>query len=116
MEMKTSEALSDRVIEGLAALANGHRLAVFRALVRAGATGLPAGTIAQKLGLPPSSLSFHLSHLRQAGLVRDERVGRSIIYRADFSAMASLVSYLLEECCADDDTLENCGLAKELQK
>lgn len=86
----------------LTALASEHRLSVFRALVRAGQGGLSPGTIGERLGLAPSSLSFHLAALRHAGLVSDERQGRSILYRADFDAIGGLVSYLMENCCADD--------------
>lgn len=100
------------MVEKLAALANGHRLEVFRALVRAGEAGLAAGAIADRLEMPASSLSFHLSHLKRAGLVTDERKSRSIIYRADYAAMGSLLSYLMEECCADD----LCGGATQIAK
>ena len=78
-------------------------MAVFRLLVQAGPQGLAAGDIAEKLDIPSSSLSFHLSHLKQGGIVEVERQGRSIIYRADFPAMNSLIAYLLENCCAGSD-------------
>lgn len=102
MEIKHSTLVDQSMVKRLSALAHDHRLAIFRALVRAGANGLSAGAISEKLDLPPSSLSFHIANLRNAGLVSDERVGRSIIYRADFAAMAGLVAYLNENCCADD--------------
>ena len=86
-------------IEALGALAQEHRLAVFRMLVQAGGEGLAAGAIADALGIPASSLSFHLAQLRRAGLVRQERRHRSLIYRADYAATESLVGYLLENCC-----------------
>ena len=89
-------------IDALGALAQEHRLAIFRLLVQAGSGGLPAGMIAQKLDLPASSLSFHLNNLVQGGLISSRREGRSIIYNADFSAMRGLVSYLLENCCQGD--------------
>ena len=88
MEMNDSDQMAQRAIESLSALASSHRLAVFRVLVRAGNTGLSAGDIASRLDMPASSLSFHLSHLRQAELVIDKRVGRSIIYRANFGRAA----------------------------
>lgn len=91
-----------QAVERLTALASEHRLAVFRALVRAGRGGMSAGDIASRVGLAPSSLSFHLAALRHAGLVSDERAGRSIIYRADYDAIGGLVSYLMENCCAGD--------------
>lgn len=87
-------------IEALSALAQEHRLALFRLLVQAGERGMAAGAIADALDIPNSSLSFHLAHLNRAGLVRQERQHRSIIYRADFAAMNGLVAYLMENCCA----------------
>jgi DNA-binding transcriptional ArsR family regulator len=93
------EMTSDTAVSALAALAQPHRLALFRLLVQAGADGLAAGSIAQALGVPNSSLSFHLAQLGKAGLVRQERRHRSIIYRAEYAAMDALVGYLLENCC-----------------
>lgn len=81
---------------------------MFRLLVQAGEDGLPAGAIAERLGLPNSSLSFHLGQLSRAGLVRQERRSRSLIYRADYGAMNGLVSYLLENCCAGTDAPAAC--------
>jgi len=86
-------------IGALSALAQEHRLALFRLLVQAGEDGMPAGAIAETLGVPNSSLSFHLAHLRRAGLIRQERRSRSLIYRADYAAMNELVGYLMENCC-----------------
>lgn len=98
--METSNKIDPTsVVAALAALAQEHRLALFRQLVQAGEKGMAAGAIAEALGLPNSSLSFHLGQLSRAGLVRQERQHRSIIYRADYDAMNSLVGYLLENCC-----------------
>ena len=99
----------ESVIAGLSALAQEHRLALFRLLVQAGEDGMAAGRIAEALGLPNSSLSFHLAQLQNAGLIEQERQGRSLIYRADYSAMNALTAYLTENCCggapcADDRT------------
>ena len=91
---------SEAAITALSALAQEHRLALFRLLVQAGDRGLPAGAIAQALGVPNSSLSFHLGQLSRAGLVLQERRHRSIIYRAHYPAMNALVGYLMENCCA----------------
>ena len=91
---------SQSVTDAFAALAQEHRLATFRLLVQAGEDGLPAGAIAEALGLPNSSMSFHLAHLHRAGLVTQERRHRSLIYRADYAAMNGLIGYLLENCCA----------------
>ena len=87
-------------IAALGALAQEHRLALFRLLVQAGEDGMAAGAIADMLGVPNSSLSFHLAQLSRAGLVSQERRHRSIIYRADYEAMNALVGYLTENCCA----------------
>jgi DNA-binding transcriptional ArsR family regulator len=92
--MKASE-----VIGSLGALAHEHRLAVYRLLIKRGPEGLPAGVIGGKLGLSPSSLTFHLQALHRAGLVRQVREGRQLFYSADFAAMSDLVSYLTDECC-----------------
>lgn len=86
-------------VASLGALAQEHRLALFRLLVQAGEEGLAAGAIADALGVPNSSLSFHLAQLTRAGLIRQERQSRSLIYRADYAMMNDLVSYLLENCC-----------------
>ncbi|WP_191992984.1 ArsR/SmtB family transcription factor [Sphingomonas parva] len=91
---------SATAVSALGALANEHRLAVFRLLVQAGEDGLAAGAIATALAVPNSSLSFHLAHLTQAGLVKQERRGRSLIYSANYAAMNGLVAYLMENCCA----------------
>ena len=72
---------ADAAIDALGALAQEHRLTLFRLLVQAGEAGLAAGVIAEKLGVPNSSLSFHLTQLREAGLVLQERQHRSIIYQ-----------------------------------
>src|SRR3954466_11259649 len=90
---------STSAIAALAALAQEHRLAVYRLLVQAGGKGMGAGAIAEALGLPASSLSFHLSQLRLARLIQQERQHRSLIYRADYAAMHGLVAYLMENCC-----------------
>jgi DNA-binding transcriptional ArsR family regulator len=89
----------DAALAALSALAQEHRLAVFRLLVQAGPQGRAAGEIAEKLALPASSLSFHLAHLNRAGLIAQRREGRSLIYSADFSAMNGLVGFLTENCC-----------------
>ncbi len=87
-------------IAALGALAQEHRLALFRLLVQAGGDGMAAGAIADALGVPNSSLSFHLAQLSRAGLIRQERRHRSLIYSADYGAMNALVGYLMENCCA----------------
>ena len=96
------------VIEALGALAHEHRLAVYRMLVEAGPAGLNAGTIATRLDVPRSSLTFHLQHLHRAGLVSQERRSRELIYAADFAAMNGLVGYLTENCCGGSP--KDCGI------
>lgn len=87
------------MIRALGALAQEHRLAVFRLLVQAGSEGLPAGALAEKLGVPASSMSFHLSQLTNAGLILQRRQSRSLIYSADYAAMNDVMAYLMENCC-----------------
>jgi ArsR family transcriptional regulator, arsenate/arsenite/antimonite-responsive transcriptional repressor len=95
-----NDMLAETVIRALGALAQEHRLAAFRALVQAGAGGLSAGALAEALQLPNSSLSFHLAQLTNAGLIRQQRQGRSLIYSADYAVMSGLMGYLTENCCA----------------
>lgn len=90
---------SDAAVSALGALANEHRLAIYRLLVQAGPGGRAAGAIADKLDLPASSLSFHLAHLTRAGLIEQRRESRSLIYSADFDTMNGLVGFLTENCC-----------------
>src|ERR1700685_3556261 len=89
------------VIDALGALAHEHRLAIFRLLVERGPAGLPAGKIAERVGLVPSSLTFHLQSLQRARIIAQRRESRQLIYSTDFSAMTALVGYLTENCCAD---------------
>lgn len=90
---------ADNVIRALGALAQEHRLAAYRLLVQAGPDGMPAGALSEALGVPASSMSFHLSQLANAGLVQQQRQSRSIIYSADFAAMNALMAYMTENCC-----------------
>jgi DNA-binding transcriptional ArsR family regulator len=90
---------SSAVVNALGALAQEHRLALFRLLVQAGEQGMAAGAIADALGVPNSSLSFHLSQLTKSGLIRQERQSRSLVYSADYAAMNELVGFLMENCC-----------------
>lgn len=86
-------------VSQLSALAQEGRLAVFRLLVRAGHDGLPAGEIAAALGTVQNTLSAQLAVLSQAGLVRSERRGRSIVYFASYETVSQLIIYLMEDCC-----------------
>jgi DNA-binding transcriptional ArsR family regulator len=92
--MQTKQAIG-----ALSALAQDSRLAVFRLLVQLGPTGMAASKIADQLGLPASSLSFHLKELTHAGLIVPRQDGRFVIYSANFSTMNALVEFLTESCC-----------------
>ena len=86
-------------VAALAALAQDNRLDVYRLLVQAGPEGMPAGAVADALGLAPNTLTFHFDRLRTAGLVSARRDGRSIIYAAKFEQMNALIGFLTENCC-----------------
>jgi DNA-binding transcriptional ArsR family regulator len=88
-----------RVITALAALAQEHRLRVFRLLVREGPNGMPAGEVATQIAVPPSTLSHHLAHLERAGLLRSWRVDRRIFYAVDIEGTRRLLAFLTEDCC-----------------
>src|SRR5215469_810497 len=88
-----------QAVQALAALAHETRLLIFRMLVERGPDGLSAGVIAEQLGIPPSSLTFHVQHLHRAGLITQRRLSRQLIYAADFAAMNGLVGFLTENCC-----------------
>ena len=90
---------SQAAVKRLSALAQDSRLAVFRALVRAGPDGLAAGEIARQLQIAPNTLSAQLAILANAGLTLARRDGRSIIHAADFEAMGDLIVHLMEDCC-----------------
>lgn len=98
-------------VAALGALAQETRLAVFRLLAQHGPDGLPAGVIADAVGVPPSSLTFHLQQLLHAGLATQRRAGRQIIYAADHAAMNALVAYLTENCCGRGEAAVACGPA-----
>jgi DNA-binding transcriptional ArsR family regulator len=89
------------VIDALGALAHEHRLSIYRLLVQRGPEGLSAGAIGERVGLVPSSLTFHLQNLQRAGLTTQRRESRQLIYSADFAVMNELVGYLTENCCTD---------------
>jgi DNA-binding transcriptional ArsR family regulator len=91
---------SSDAIAALSALAHEHRLAVFRLLVRAGTTGVPAGELAREIGVLPNTLSSHLTILGHAGLIQSRREGRSVIYAADYDGMRELLGFLVADCCA----------------
>lgn len=94
-----ADEFADWAVLALSALAHESRLQVHRLLVKAGEDGLSAGAIAEHLGIPASSLSFHLAHMQSADMVRQRREGRSLIYSVNFECMNALMAYLRENCC-----------------
>lgn len=91
------------MVTALAALAHQHRLAAYRLLVEAGPPGMAAGDIAARIGVAPSSLTFHVQSLLRAGIVTQRRASRQIIYAADFAAMNALIGFLVRNCCGQDE-------------
>jgi DNA-binding transcriptional ArsR family regulator len=102
MEISNSPTDSGWIVTALASLAHEHRLAAYRLLVEAGPQGMAAGDIASRLGLAPSSLTFHVQSLLRAGIVTQRRASRQIIYAADFTAMNDLVGFLVRNCCGQN--------------
>src|SRR4051794_19825620 len=98
-------------IAALGALAQDTRLELFRLLVATGPDGLPAGVIAERLGVQPSSLTFHLNQLNHAGLITQRRQSRQLIYSAEYDAMNALLAYLTENCCRDAVSYTACDPA-----
>lgn len=86
-------------IKALAALGQETRLDVFRLLVKAGPSGVAAGEIADGLGSVQNTTSAHLKILVHAGLIRSERDGRTVRYRADMTGFRDLLAFLMEDCC-----------------
>ena len=97
-----------KVLASLSALSNEARLDLMRLLVAAGDAGLAAGKIGAELGQSASRLSFHLSILEQAGLIRSRRVARNVIYSAHFEGLGGTISYLLSDCCMNHPQVHAC--------
>lgn len=87
------------VVKALAALAQSSRLEIFRSLVVAGEDGLTPSVLAELLGVAPNTLSFHLKELMHADLVSQERIGRNLVYRAQYDRMNAVLGYLTQNCC-----------------
>ena len=102
MEEKTA-------VTALAALAQGMRLRIFRSLISAGPTGLTPGALSATLGVPASTLSFHLKELLHSGLVSQAREGRHLIYRPSINQMNALLTYLTAHCCQGAQTACDLG-------
>jgi ArsR family transcriptional regulator len=103
--MKTTDAIS-----ALGALASEARLAVFRLLVKRGPQGFTPSELAERLDIPPPTLSFHLRELSHAGLVTSTRAGRNLHYSPNFERMNGLVAYLTDNCCslASEECTPDC--------
>jgi DNA-binding transcriptional ArsR family regulator len=95
---------STETVAALGALAHQHRLAIYRLLVERGPAGLSAGDIAERIGMVPSSLTFHVQSLLRAGLITQRRVSRQLFYAADYAAMNGLLMYLTKNCCGTGDS------------
>lgn len=98
-------------VAAFSALGHEHRLAIYRLLVEAGPEGLSAGVIADRLCIPPSSLTFHTQALVRAGVVTQRRESRLLFYTADFETMNALAGYITENCCAGG--AGRCGSASK---
>ncbi|MGE3477432.1 MAG: ArsR/SmtB family transcription factor [Rhodospirillaceae bacterium] len=101
-----------KAVAAFSALAHEGRLSIYRLLVEAGTEGLPVADIAAELGMPGPTLSFHLSQLQRAGLIRANRQGRRLIQTADFGQMNELIGYLTENCCGGQSCAPVCKPAK----
>lgn len=108
-----------QALASFSALSQETRLAVVRVLVVAGPDGLAAGAIAERMGVSPSNVSFHLKELERSGLISQRRKSRSIVYSASYETLADLVKFLLEDCCAGHPeicapaaTVADCCVAK----
>jgi len=103
-------------VQSLVALAQETRLAVFRLLVEAGPEGMNAGAIAEAVGIPAATLSFHISQLARAGLAVSRQEGRFIFYSANFVAMDDLIAYLTDNCCQGGQCLPRTVAASTIVK
>lgn len=90
---------SNSTISAFAALAHDTRLAVFRLLLTCGDQGMAAGDIGAHLNVRQNTMSAHLAHLSRAGLIKADRQGRSIIYRANYETLRQLMAFLMQDCC-----------------
>lgn len=93
------------ILDTLAALAQPTRLAAFRLVIAHGPSGLPAGEIARQLAVPQNTMSNHLAQLTRAGLLAQERRGRTIAYRAELDRMRAVMTHLLDDCCGGQPQL-----------
>lgn len=98
----------EEAAQGFSAMGSEARLRVLRALIRAGDAGLTIGDLQERTGIAPSTLAHHMKFLSGAGVVAQEKQGRSTINRACFDKLEALASFILSECCADQVSLSKC--------
>lgn len=110
MELTWVYTQTKKVIAALVALAQESRLASFRQLIQAGPQGMAATKIAEHIGIPPSSLSFHLKELVHAGLIVPRQDGRFVIYAADVDNMNALIGFLTDNCCGGAPCITGQGI------
>ncbi|PLC47950.1 transcriptional regulator [Pollutimonas subterranea] len=105
------------IVRALAAIAHESRLEAYRYLVQAGPSGLPAGRLSELVGIAPSSLSFHLKELVNAGLLSSRQEGRFVFYSAEYETMNSLLAYLTDNCCGGNPcspvSVDACATVQE---
>jgi ArsR family transcriptional regulator, arsenate/arsenite/antimonite-responsive transcriptional repressor len=101
-----------QAVSAFAALSQETRLRIVRLLVKAGPEGMAAGSVADAVGVSPSNVSFHLKELQHAGMVEQRRQARSIIYAADYSALRTLIEFLMKDCCAGHPEICTPALAQ----
>jgi len=99
----------EEAAQGFAAAGSEPRLEVLLTLVRAGYDGLSVGDIQERMAIPPSTLAHHLRFLAAAGLIVQEKQGRTVINRANFDHIEALAGFLLRECCADEAEGRACA-------
>ncbi len=99
---------TNKVIAALSALAQETRLTVFRLLVQAGPEGMAATKISEQVGIPASSLSFHLKEMLHAELVSSKQESRFVIYSANFTTMSALIGFLTDNCCGGNPCTPVC--------
>ena len=97
----------EQATQSFSALSRAVRLSTLKMLVKAGPGGSPAGEIADAMGVPPPTMSFHLKELERSGLVHARKDGRRVIYAADYGGLRALIDFLLADCCGGDRRL--CG-------
>lgn len=102
----------EEAAQGFAAMGSEARLQVLRTLIRAGHVGLTVGDIQERTGIAPSTLAHHLKFLAAAGVVTQEREGRTTLNRADFDRLEALAGFILTECCVDQTTVAEMMGAK----